>query len=642
MTSCDINSSATRVFHLQELMDTIGYYLSPPELLPCVQVSRHWSQHFIPLLWQTINDRLYGWPKILKGLTTSTTTTMATQTEDDNNESRAEKEDWIRGVFVKYGHHIRHLSASGFITIVSAQAAGTCTNLRTLAAAGLFMQPYQEAQALMMQVKEYLDSAEVEVQEVLSKALVSPVFEGVVLPPRKPEELREDIWWQKWVFAQRFWLLVLQSPQLHGLRLDKNFMYLCVDFKDGFILEILASMANLTKLDANFHHHTITLEMVLEQVPRVRHFSSGYIKPLVPLYNKTFPHIHTIHCTHDLELPELLSLLRCLPNLDQLWINHFRLPTSAAAEASNNFSAAIASRLRGLHFFGGSVETAEAMDDPLADVVLPLLPRLTTLSARILAPRTAASLGTHCPELQTFRLVDHGYSIHSEEEDQPFYHAVVTLLRRCPNLKTLDAIWQGIDASDLLEEPWICRSLETLRCQIVGIDLLTSKGNIRYDVHERVYDRLAEMTQLRVLDLGHEFRNGFDALWMATGDNGLCEIDGRMYTWLSPPIPGTLELTLASGLGRLSALKKLEVFGFEGVHHRIENKEIAWMAENWPRLRTLRGLHEPPAHCRYCDDVKTRKLREYMEELRPFVKHEGVGDVHAWSYWHNHRLQCTF
>ncbi|KAF9133293.1 hypothetical protein BGW39_010110 [Mortierella sp. 14UC] len=691
MTNSDDNSSTTRALHIPELLDTIGSYLDPPELLPCVQVSQHWNQLFIPLLWRTINDQLYAWPRILKELDMSTTTNTTTTQPDDDR--RAEIEDWVRSVFVKYGHHIQHLFANGFITIVSAQAAGTCTNLRTLAVIGFSKQTFQEAQALMVRLLGDFDSTEVEVQEVLSKALVSPVFKEVVLPPREQEDLRKEKWWKKWIFTQRFWLLVLQNPQLHGLRLDRDFMNMCVDVKQGYILETLASLANLTKLDIFFYGQSLTLEMVLEQVPQVCHFSSRFRNLLVPIHFKTFPQIRTLHCSDCLELPQLLSLLKSLPNLDQLWIAGFNPLTSATGEMSNSLSTVTAaftatvSRLRGLHLIGESLQTAEEMDGPLADMVLPRLPCLTALSARALYPRMAASLGTHCPELQSFRQVDYGYSIHIDDGDQPLFNGVATLLRRCPNLKTLDVIWHKITAADVLAEPWVCRGLETLRCQIVGMDKLGAieqdvydsstvataaataveadrddkekdepiknldiakttetrrKQQLRYKLHGQVYDRLAEMTLLRALDLGHEFRYPFDELFVAAGEATVYEVSGRMYTTLSPPISGTLELTLASGLSRLSALKNLEVFGFEGVDHLIETEEVAWMAENWPKLRILRGLQEPAEYRRLDGDVKTRMLREYMEKLRPFVKHEAVDEFNEMSYRNNKRLQFTF
>lgn len=102
------------------------------------------------------------------------------------------------------------------------------------------------------------------------------------------------------------------------------------------------------------------------------------------------------------------------------------------------------------------------------------------------------------------------------------------------------------------------------------------------DQQRRILDRIARLTQLRVLDLDTEerpvsFYDEFDNICAAT---------------LGPPTFDTLELRLGAGFGSLSALSRLEVFDFEGMNHRIGDWELAWMATTWPKLRTLHGLQE--------------------------------------------------
>ncbi|KAH7044431.1 hypothetical protein BKA57DRAFT_507806 [Linnemannia elongata] len=88
-----------------------------------------------------------------------------------------------------------------------------------------------------------------------------------------------------------------------------------------------------------------------------------------------------------------------------------------------------------------------------------------------------------------------------------------------------------------MENPWTTTKLETLRCQIRGLNRL---------------DRVEE----------------------------------------EDPVKDTPELSLRSALGLLSYLKELEVFGFEGFDLQLGTKEVDWMAENWPALRMLRGLQK--------------------------------------------------
>lgn len=51
-------------------------------------------------------------------------------------------------------------------------------------------------------------------------------------------------------------------------------------------------------------------------------------------------------------------------------------------------------------------------------------------------------------------------------------------------------------------------------------------------------------------------------------------MDGNEYVRFNGPTLDTLELTLAAGLGRLGALKDLEVIGFKCISHRIGRPEF--------------------------------------------------------------------
>lgn len=141
-----------------------------------------------------------------------------------------------------------------------------------------------------------------------------------------------------------------------------------------------------------------------------------------------------------------------------------------------------------------------------------------------------------------------------------------------------------------------------------------------HESHGQLYNRLAEMSRLRVLDFGYEYNHLFEIF----EETDIYEVDGRLYSRRNPAILNTLELSLESGLNQLNVIKNLEVFGFERIDHRIGTMELAWMAESWPRLRILRGLQEPDLQM--FEDPKTEMLKEYMKELRPFVRHESAQD----------------
>lgn len=117
---------------------------------------------------------------------------------------------------------------------------------------------------------------------------------------------------------------------------------------------------------------------------------------------------------------------------------------------------------------------------------------------------------------------------------------------------------------------WTCLGLEELYLSIIqvpstepGVDEPLSIG-MSHRMQALVYDQLAKLTQLRVLSLG--------------GDS--------TSTWFRTE---TLELSLASGLGKLEKLRELRELNFRFMHHRLTMAEVEWMMVHWPRLRKVTG-----------------------------------------------------
>ncbi|KAG0345076.1 hypothetical protein BG004_003974 [Podila humilis] len=233
-----------------------------------------------------------------------------------------------------------------------------------------------------------------------------------------------------------------------------------------------------------------------------------------------------------------------------------------------------------------------------------------------------------------------------------------TILSSNPNVRIIDSIERYILVDEMLRSPWICMGLEQLTCQIIGMERLTEKEEEQAAVvlqgirmssssssssssevlsneednnillakvqrirakHHAVYDCLSQLSKLKVLDLGYENRNPWT---YKSGET--YEVDGVEYLeYTEEPVFDTLELSLDSGLDRLAGLKNLETFGFECINHRVGEAELEWMAKQWPKLRTLRGLQrEGLMDIEPCQ--KREALRTYMERLRPDVLHEGL------------------
>ncbi|KAK3811057.1 MAG: hypothetical protein J3Q66DRAFT_350866, partial [Benniella sp.] len=162
---------------------------------------------------------------------------------------------------------------------------------------------------------------------------------------------------------------------------------------------------------------------------------------------------------------------------------------------------------------------------------------------------------------------------------------IVQVLRSCANLHALvfidtfnewpiphslvdGRVFTDMDPDTGSFKSWECEnSLRVLKIRIGRIPKQDGKGyaypDERHKIQGQVYDRLARLTNLEVLRIG--------------GNS-------------SVPQDDCLQMSLESGLGRLSGLKKLRELYVMNVETKIGVKEVQWMTKHWPRLRVLRGL----------------------------------------------------
>ncbi|KAG0015660.1 hypothetical protein BGZ80_009721 [Entomortierella chlamydospora] len=128
------------------------------------------------------------------------------------------------------------------------------------------------------------------------------------------------------------------------------------------------------------------------------------------------------------------------------------------------------------------------------------------------------------------------------------------ILSTCEDLETFGA---GIfDMKDLARGPWVCKRLSKLH---ISIMTTSTTDEVKSVEHERMYDQLAHLTKLEVLDLGDSKR-----------------AHRGTYDWF--------DLTLSSGLWHLKTLRKLE---FLTVHEALGKEEQEWICENIPNVEIL-------------------------------------------------------
>ncbi|KAG0293301.1 hypothetical protein BGZ96_003020 [Linnemannia gamsii] len=101
-----ISSFRSNLLLIPEMVSHIASFLNHPDLYSTVQVSRDWDLAFYPHLWETIDDRLYAWPRILS--------------EKEPAPNIVQTEHWIQSAFAKHHMHIKHLHICSTILVKAA------------------------------------------------------------------------------------------------------------------------------------------------------------------------------------------------------------------------------------------------------------------------------------------------------------------------------------------------------------------------------------------------------------------------------------------------------------------------------------------------------------------------------------------
>ncbi|KAH7044418.1 hypothetical protein BKA57DRAFT_538332 [Linnemannia elongata] len=597
---------SSRLLFLPEIIEILTVSLAPQDLFRCIQVCHAWYTLFTPYMYISINDHRHKWPKVLERFYLPQTT------------PNDQDEDWHLNLFRKHGRHIRHLQANWCVTLNALAAAQTCTQLETLSVPG---------QSWSRTRPEMVDSV---------------IWRPPGLTNLSNETNLRTCDQHLRIRGRWLYLLVQQNrrtlQELKVLQLSK-----IEELDPGALGGLLQSCLRLHRLEISDREWgdaaQTYIPSLVEDVPQIQHFIDGSMRWNKSLLKASLPNLKTLGLGAPVPIRAVFQLLKNLPHLQEL-----RMRWNQSPKLSRHDLGAILDhtphRLERLNIVGiGFVN-----DDYLAKDILPWLPHLIDLSTQHIGPALAELIPTCYRNLRSY---NQPIPVNSICPKYSLPHSRINtlsiLLENCPHLVEFDGIEHKIEADYLLDHPWVCKDLEVLRFQIVGVHRLSEEEDMDYrqgklflrinknlvekereaiEKHERlqvqqrrVYDRLAEMVHLRVLDLGMEYRN----ISLPSG-RPLIRYGVHVYEDYGRPIPDTLELSLESGLDRLSTLRELEVVGFEGVDHRIEYSELRWMGQSWPRLKEMRGLQE--VKCENLRPDETSYLRAFMMHHYPNVKHK--------------------
>ncbi|KAG0375024.1 hypothetical protein BGX24_009642 [Mortierella sp. AD032] len=627
-----------RVFQIPELLETIGAHLTGSNFQACIRVCKFWNESFIPILWNNIDDSLYAWPRILCRV---------------DEVRRVLNDAWLRSIFAKYGQYVRHLTLRWRILIDIAYLDKACTNLLSIKILNIkHFHTFDEKYAVRLVkyrtpvgLQRHWDERH---PLAVTGPVIAPELKGVFAPTAillKTEERQL----KDWMTHQYFWMLLRQNPGLRYISLHSQLDLLSELKSIKFVYDTFAMLPNLTTLES--HLYLLEYKVLLSRVPSLRNYLSAVVPPM-PSFDPIGPFGNLKSLTINTSTPwiRLNQILRSTPNLTRLRMYcvhdlvHNSALTSSTIESKAPFSEAFYLKSLAIDISSRDV----ALDPGMANAIFRRLPELNEICFANLSLDVSTAASQFCPQLEQVRQLCDGDSLYKGYYPKfrgitPLVNSQGPLFRSCRYLRVFDAIQHSFDADHISNALWVCEGLEVFRCQIVGLSRLSQdehsiwsyitetglqeddcstdeqrilkKARACQYLHEAVYDQLARLIKLRVLDLGYEYRNIEGAITRYT-------VAGNEYHDYGDVIRDTMQLSLTSGLGRLSTLVNLQVFGFEGVDHEMDMFEIEWIADSWPRLKVMRGLQKDD-YLRYVKPDKFRRtLRRTMQSLRPDIRHE--------------------
>ncbi|KAG0209242.1 hypothetical protein BGX33_005755 [Mortierella sp. NVP41] len=618
---------------LPEILEAISSYLSPPDFLKCVQVCRAWHSSFTPYLWDSIDDSMYSWPRLIR------------MHDSDEAQETGFDENWILRTFAKHNQYIQHLHIHFNVTIRAAcnqQYNVCCPNLKSLLVSEVGYQATIKEQADWIARHRNFNPVMggTPLSERKNLALMGPFlipeFYGVLSPAEiglRTETQQE----QGWMAVQQIWTLIrVNSGHLRVLDIDSSLGRLARLTSNMFIYDTLSGLQQLAHLA--YTPSSLDLSSVLTRSPGLKSLTLWpQTEERGPILDRTFVGLRSFEVHSNLSFAHVVSLLSHLPQLEHLSTSRISSPPNADDEkrlAELPAPLALKSlRIRRTGFY----------DILVFRCLFPRLPNLTQIKLRRIEGADVDALVTLLPQLESVVDTMAPVAVTPHMALQPCVMA--RLLQSCRELRTLDGMNHRFHGGSDFEEPWVCVRLDTFRAEIRAMTRLReteelllpsvtiesqsetvslgigdiqawilSKYRLYHEQHSRVYDRLASLVHLTVLILGYDHRSSESAESYSK--------DGTEYLRYSEPAKDVLELSLVSGLDRLSSLKSLEVFGFEGMDHRIGVPELDWIAVSWPRLRLMCGLHRDTL-LRIEFDERKAELRRHMRMIRPDVEHRG-------------------
>lgn len=256
--------------------------------------------------------------------------------------------------------------------------------------------------------------------------------------------------------------------------------------------------------------------------------------------------VHPVLQTLGLSQPTTVPLLRLCPNLQSFEWARLRDCDKSLDELTSLLREGRLKRLDSLFLL-------QIRNVSHLSMCLELMGQLKKLDFKheVIGRRTLPALTQHFSTLEYLSAPSDGY-VTSE--------LTLAVLESCPLLKYIEAprVW----ASQIIKgKPWVCLQLRRFKVHVT-ITFSKDEATIRAQSHA-IFERLSKLVYLTEIDLCGPYYPNF--------------------------LNQSLDLSLESGLGQLSTLKRLTRLGFLHTLQNMTAEDVAWMKREWKLLETVQG-----------------------------------------------------
>ncbi|KAK3823427.1 MAG: hypothetical protein J3Q66DRAFT_331810 [Benniella sp.] len=519
-------TATTHALGLPEIVSAIVQYLEAPDVLACSTVSKSLRTLFVPYVWRNLH---FGSCQLKCNRTPFARSVAIKNLSGTGNSLDMD-------ALLEHAPLVRSLIIHDHESITPLQLGAACTRLESLTVSGLLLWEDSHTDVHWINCMNMVQRNRLHLR---SLSLVGWKYDETKRPTDQP-------FWSPLQSCAQSWNL--RSLKIQDCRLRER------DWEAFWIL--------CERLEALEFKNTMDMTMVLMTPGKGDDGTSACFPRLRSL---------TLHTNDSVESNQILGMIigQC-PVLRTLKWNlcwRYLFPMDLFTELFEASTWPELDTIAVKHFIGMVLDEEyrrllEAAGRPL---------RRLDFQLETIQPATFGLIRTHFSTLET---IDLSYGSRDTSD------WTIEVLASCPMLRKITSV--SIHAQDLLASsmPWVCHRLQKFE---VAIDMgFPNRGpdrelsKVELEQCRKVYERLAELRELRVLDL-------------LSGYIRVC-VESNVAFGNPYESPITLPLRLDAGLDLLGRCTRLERIRFWGGTEPVEEQGLQWMVEHWKRLWSLVGI----------------------------------------------------